>query len=104
MQLEQQLKIISSSKSEDQFLVYKFSFGSLHGPFQFSSLVSFHLEIVHPLFLGDHLPFIVISLASQPFTCTSQGIFLDTCPIRTLLEVVEGVSSCEVTVQESFPR
>ena len=103
--MENQLRIIfSSGGSEDQLLVYKFSSGSLQGNLEFSSLFSCYLEIVHPLFLGDYLPFIVISLASQPFTCTFQGIFLDTCPIRTLLEVVEGVSSCEVTVQESFPR
>ena len=41
-------------------------------------------------------------MASQPSTCTSQGNNLDACPIRILLEVVENVVSCEVTVQGSF--
>ena len=49
--MEQQLRIISSSsKPKGQFLVYKFSSGFLQGNFEFSSLVSFYLENIHPFF------------------------------------------------------
>ena len=32
------------------------------------------------------------------------GIPKDTYPIKTPLKVVEGVASCKITVQESFPH
>ena len=99
--MEHQLSIIfSSGKSEDQLLVYKFSSGSLQGNPEFSLLFSCYLEIVYPPFLGGSLPFIAL----YPSTCMSQGISQDTCPINTLLKVIEGATSCEVIVQGLFPH
>ena len=82
--------------------MYKFSSVSLQGNLEFSSMFSCYLEILHPPFLGGSLPFITLYHASQPFACMSQGISQDTCPINTLLKVVEGAASCEVTVHGSF--
>ena len=56
------------------------------------------------LFLSDPFPVELLSpyissfLASLPSTCTPQNSSLDTCPIRVLLKVVEGIASCEDTV------
>ena len=68
------------------------------------TLDTFFLEIVHPLFLGGSFPYIAHFPTSQLFICTFQGNSLNACPIRTLLNVVERVVICEITVQESFPH
>ena len=47
-------------------------------------------------------PYIVISIAFQPFICMFQENHLDACPIKTFLEVVERAMSCEITVHMSF--
>ena len=60
------------------------------------------------LFLSDPFPvellrpYIPSFLASWPSTCTPQSSSLDTCPIKVLLKVVEGVASCEDIVQRSL--
>lgn len=77
-------------------MIFSFSGSSL----VFTLNTSF-LEILHPFFLGGSFPYIALSFTSEPSIYTFQGNFLDACPIRILLEVVERVVSCEVTVQIS---
>lgn len=70
----------------------------------FSFWISWFLEIVHPFFLVGSFPFIAFLHASQPSTYTSLGISQDTCPIKTLLKVVEGAASYKVTIQGLLPH
>ena len=48
------------------------------------------------------MPYIVPPIASEPSAYTSEGINLDACLIKTLLEVVKCAMSCGITVEESF--
>lgn len=49
------------------------------------------------LFLGGiSFLYIVPPIASEPSTCMTQGINLDICPIKALLEVLECVVTCEL--------
>ena len=67
------------------------------------SFYVFFLERCSSPILWGSIPYIVHSIASQPFICTSLGNNLDIFPVKTLLEVVKKVLSCEVIVQVSFP-
>ena len=75
---------------------------SFYNEIQYSLPFSFFVSNVPALFIWGSFPYIVISIASQPFICTFQENHLDACPIRTLLEVVERTMSCEITVHMSF--
>ena len=57
---------------------------------------------VPALFMWGSFPYIVISIAFQPFNFTFQENYLDACPIKTFLEVVERAMSCEITVHMYF--
>ena len=67
----------------------------------FYSFYSF-LNFLIPFLGGISLLYIVPPIASETSTCTTQGISLDACPIRALLELVECAMSYEITVQRSF--
>ena len=57
-----------------------------------------------PLPGGILFLYIVPSITFEPSTCTSQGITLDICPIKTLLlKVVECARSCRITVLGIIP-
>ena len=68
-----------------------FSFLSFSFPFRFASP-----------FLWRSLPYIVPSITSQPSICTILGNPLDACPIKTILEMVEGAVNHENIIQVSF--
>ena len=69
-----------------------------------SSTLFISLSLSLSLSLSDPFPVELLSpyipsfLASWPSTCMPQSSSLDTFPIRVLLNVVEGVASCEDTV------
>ena len=90
----------SSGLSEDGLVIY-IKCQSLYNLILNSLFSSFYLPTPFP---KGFLSYIVFSIASQSSTCTSKGNNLDACPIKTLLEVVESVVSCGITVQVSFPH
>ena len=58
--------------------------------------------MIRPPSWRDFFPYIVPPIAFEPSTCTFEGINLDACPIRTLLEVLKCAMSCGITVQGLF--
>lgn len=51
---------------------------------------------------GISFLYILSPIASEPSIYIAQGVSLDACPIKALLEVVECAVSYEITVQRSF--
>ena len=73
--------------------------------FLFLSLsLSLFLKIPPPPIVELHSSYISSFLTSQSSICTPHSSSLDIYLIRVLLKVVEGVTSCENTVQGLFPH
>ena len=64
------------------------------------SIFSFFFLV--PFLGGISFLYILPLIAFESSTCIAQGVSLDACPIKDLLEVIECVVSCKITVQGSF--